>query len=110
MGLLRFQFREGPAHFPCEFITQRLRRPKPRHRCGIRVDSGVGQDFRIDQFFGGQVRIGVICGRRAIGNDFRLQQWGKIAARIMDQPLVGAGFGRESMKKAYLTFKKKLKE
>ena len=36
-----------------------------------------------------------------LGNDFRLQQWGKIAARIMDQPLVGAGFGRESMKKAY---------
>lgn len=36
-----------------------------------------------------------------MGNDFRLQQWGKIADRIMDQPLVGAGFGRESMKKAY---------
>ncbi len=36
-----------------------------------------------------------------LGNDFRLQQWGKIADRIMDQPLVGAGFGRESMKKAY---------
>lgn len=36
-----------------------------------------------------------------LGNDFRLQQWGKIASRIMDQPLVGAGFGRESMKKAY---------
>lgn len=36
-----------------------------------------------------------------MGRDFRLQQWHKIAARIMEKPWTGAGFGRESMKKAY---------
>jgi O-antigen ligase len=36
-----------------------------------------------------------------LSNDFRLQQWGRIMDRIQENPWSGAGFGRESMKKAY---------
>ena len=36
-----------------------------------------------------------------LGNDFRLRHWAQIMDRIGQSPLIGGGFGREAMKKAY---------
>ncbi len=38
---------------------------------------------------------------QALDKDMRLAHWGRVFARIEAHPLVGAGFGRETMKKAY---------
>lgn len=38
---------------------------------------------------------------QAIGKDMRLAHWQRVFARIQERPLLGAGFGRETMKKAY---------
>lgn len=38
---------------------------------------------------------------QALSGDFRLQHWQRVLATIQEHPLTGAGFGRESMKRAY---------
>jgi O-antigen ligase len=38
---------------------------------------------------------------QVLSGDFRLQHWQRVLATIQEHPLTGAGFGRESMKRAY---------
>lgn len=43
-------------------------------------------------------RLGTSGGPAELKNDSRLQNWPAVVARIGEQPLVGAGFGRNAMK------------
>lgn len=43
-------------------------------------------------------RLGAHGGKVEVGNDLRLRYWPGVVARIAEQPLTGAGFGRNAMK------------
>lgn len=43
-------------------------------------------------------RLGEHGGKVEVGNDLRLRYWPAVVARIAEQPLHGAGFGRNAMK------------
>lgn len=43
-------------------------------------------------------RLGAHGGKVEVGNDLRLRYWPAVIARIGEQPILGAGFGRNAMK------------